>query len=159
QLLTCLKLFSPARTSIHAIFFFPPYAFATAASMTRTLARQMSGPVPSPSMNGMIGLSGTESCPFLRVMGAPSFGTFIRSLPFEPARRFTQKLWKSLWKSSSSYRGVTLQLECFSELHHSRARAQCALQRRTQPSDYTGLSHENHRRRQSPSLCVGGAED
>jgi len=41
------------------IFRLPPYAFATAASNTRTLARQMSGPVPSPSMNGMIGSSGT----------------------------------------------------------------------------------------------------
>ena len=50
--------FSPANTSIHAIFRSPPYAFSTAASNTRTDARQMSGPVPSPSMNGMIGLSG-----------------------------------------------------------------------------------------------------
>ena len=32
----------------------------TAASNTRTLARQMSGPVPSPSMNGMIGLIGHD---------------------------------------------------------------------------------------------------
>src|SRR4029077_10759412 len=75
QLLDCLKLFSPANTSIQAIFFFPPYAFATAASMTRTLARQMSGPVPSPSMNGMIGLSGTTSRPSRRVIGVPFAGT------------------------------------------------------------------------------------
>ena len=39
---------------------------ATAASSTRTLARQMSGPVPSPSMNGMIGRSGTSRCPSAR---------------------------------------------------------------------------------------------
>ena len=50
--------FWPARTSFQAIFFLPPYAFSTAASMTNCDARQMSGPVPSPSMNGMIGLSG-----------------------------------------------------------------------------------------------------
>ena len=37
-------------------FFFPPYAFSTAASITRTLAAQMSGPVPSPRMNGNHGL-------------------------------------------------------------------------------------------------------
>jgi hypothetical protein len=43
-------------------------ALSTAASRTRTLARQISGPVPSPSMNGMIGSSGTTSCPFEREM-------------------------------------------------------------------------------------------
>ena len=32
---------------------------STAASNTRTDAAQMSGPMPSPSMNGMIGSSGT----------------------------------------------------------------------------------------------------
>jgi hypothetical protein len=41
------------------IAFFPPYAFFTAASSTRCDARQMSGPVPSPSMKGMIGSFGT----------------------------------------------------------------------------------------------------
>src|SRR5688572_252316 len=55
--------FCPARTSFHWILRFPPYAFWTAASKTRTDARQMSGPVPSPSMNGMIGWSGTFSLP------------------------------------------------------------------------------------------------
>ena len=50
QLLTCLKAFSPASTSFHCTRRLPPYAFSTAASNTRTLARQMSGPVPSPSM-------------------------------------------------------------------------------------------------------------
>ena len=51
--------FWPARTSLQAILRSPPYAFCTAASKTRTEARQMSGPVPSPSMNGMTGSSGT----------------------------------------------------------------------------------------------------
>ena len=41
--------------------------------MTRTEARQISGPVPSPSMNGMIGLSGTASLPLWIVIFA--FGT------------------------------------------------------------------------------------
>jgi len=40
-----LKDFSPAKTSIQWIFLFPPKAFSTAASMTRTEERQMSGPV------------------------------------------------------------------------------------------------------------------
>jgi len=46
--------FSPASTSSHSILRLPLYAFSTAASNTRTLAFQMSRPVPSPSMNGMI---------------------------------------------------------------------------------------------------------
>ena len=61
-------------TSIHAILRLPPYAFSTAASKTRTLARQMSGPVPSPSMNGMIGRSGTCSLPLLMEIVWPSAG-------------------------------------------------------------------------------------
>ena len=40
---------SPAKTFIHETFRSPPYAFSMAASKTRTEARQMSGPVPSPS--------------------------------------------------------------------------------------------------------------
>src|SRR5580704_3121608 len=42
--------------------------------MTRTEARQMSGPVPSPSMKGRIGLSGTTSVPLVIVIFAPSAG-------------------------------------------------------------------------------------
>src|SRR5579863_6234514 len=42
--------------------------------MTRTLARQMSGPVPSPSMNGMIGVSGISSLPFSTLIFAPCGG-------------------------------------------------------------------------------------
>ena len=36
----------------------------------------MSGPVPSPSMNGMIGLSGTERTPSLNPIPSPRGGTF-----------------------------------------------------------------------------------
>ena len=55
-------LFSPAYTSIHATRRSPPYpSRRTAASNTRCEARQMSGPVPSPSMNGTIGRFGTRS--------------------------------------------------------------------------------------------------
>src|SRR6185503_5001848 len=43
--------------------------------MTRTEARQMSGPVPSPSMNGMIGWSGTASLPLAIVIFCPCAGT------------------------------------------------------------------------------------
>src|SRR5580704_16221921 len=42
--------------------------------MTRTLARQISGPVPSPSMKGTIGLSGTTRRPLLMDILAPSAG-------------------------------------------------------------------------------------
>ena len=47
--------FWPARTSVQATARSPPYACSTAASKMRTAAAQMSGPVPSPSMNGMRG--------------------------------------------------------------------------------------------------------
>src|SRR5438046_831513 len=53
------------------IFFFPPYALFTAASNTRTEAHQMSGPVPSPSMKGMIGSSGTDRRPLDIVIELP----------------------------------------------------------------------------------------
>src|SRR3954464_5045532 len=43
--------------------------------MTRTLEFQMSGPVPSPMMNGMIGWSGTWSLPFwMEILAPPSGG-------------------------------------------------------------------------------------
>src|SRR5262249_13718742 len=55
-----LKAFSPARTSFHSIVL--PCFFA-AASSTSWAAGQMSTPVPSPSMNGMMGSFGTFSVP------------------------------------------------------------------------------------------------
>src|SRR6185295_4673116 len=71
----CFFAFSPAYTSYQAIFFFPPYAFATEASSTATDAFQMSGPVPSPSMNGRIGWSGTLRVPEEdMVMASPDLG-------------------------------------------------------------------------------------
>jgi hypothetical protein len=51
--------FFAGKTSSQAIFFFPPNAFSTAASNTRREAFQMSRPVPSPSMNGIMSWSGT----------------------------------------------------------------------------------------------------
>src|SRR5215831_2561084 len=42
--------------------FLPPYAFLTAASTTSFITGVMSTPMPSPSMNGTIGLSGV-GCP------------------------------------------------------------------------------------------------
>ncbi len=64
--------FSPARTSFQTSRRVPPYAFSTAASNTRTDACQMSGPVPSPMMNGMMGASGTERRPSCIVIVWPS---------------------------------------------------------------------------------------
>ena len=55
-----LKAFSPARTSFQEIFL---PCFSAAASMTFWAAGQMSTPVPSPSMNGMMGSSGTWRVP------------------------------------------------------------------------------------------------
>ena len=46
--------------------------FCTAASITRTLAAEMSGPVPSPRMKGMIGCSGTLSLPLVMEILPPA---------------------------------------------------------------------------------------
>src|SRR5271157_683706 len=73
--LNVLNAFSPANTSNHATRRFPPYAFSTAASNTRREAFQISRPVPSPSINGMIGRSGTCSTPPLYPIAFPSLGT------------------------------------------------------------------------------------
>ena len=47
----------------------------------------MSGPVPSPSIKGMIGLSGTLSLPLVRVIFAPSVGIlmFLNAIYLLPA--------------------------------------------------------------------------
>jgi len=60
QFPTCLKP-SPARTSSQSICRLPPDTFRTMASNTRRAARQMSGPVPSPSIKGMMGWFGTTN--------------------------------------------------------------------------------------------------
>src|SRR3989442_8706498 len=52
---------SPAGTGYQAIRRRPPKAFATAASIALRAARTTSGPLPSPSISGMIGSSGTRS--------------------------------------------------------------------------------------------------
>ncbi len=44
--------------------------------MILEVAAQMSGPMPSPSMNGMIGRSGTSSWPAEKAIGSPSSGTW-----------------------------------------------------------------------------------
>src|SRR5688500_10621420 len=76
QSLNLLNDFSPANTSIQAIRRFPSSARSTAASKTRTDARQISGPVPSPSTKGTIGLSGTFRLPFSKAILSPLAGTF-----------------------------------------------------------------------------------
>src|ERR1041384_5081783 len=53
--------------------------------MTRTLAFQMSGPVPSPMMKGMIGWSGTWSLPFWMEILAPPAGGVTLGLVGEVA--------------------------------------------------------------------------
>ena len=54
-----LKLPRRPVLSASVSFFSPWYAFVSPASNTRTLAFQISGPMPSPSMNGMVGWLGT----------------------------------------------------------------------------------------------------
>src|SRR3954468_11146400 len=56
---------------------FPPYAFSTAESNTSFEARQISRPVPSPSIKGMIGFPGTSKRPFLNSMAWPFEGRGI----------------------------------------------------------------------------------
>ena len=65
QLPVALNAFSPASTSFHSIFL---PKFAAAASITSCAAGQMSTPVPSPSMYGMMGSSGTCSRPSVSVI-------------------------------------------------------------------------------------------
>ena len=77
QLPVASNAFWPARTSFQTIRFSPPNAFCTAASSTRTLAAQMSGPVPSPSMKGMIGSFGTFSVPLCIEMTVPGIIGFL----------------------------------------------------------------------------------
>src|SRR5206468_2326648 len=68
----------PAKTSNQEIFFLPPKAFSTAASNTRSLAAQISGPVPSPRMNGMTGWFGTWRVPLSIEIFSPDGGvTFL----------------------------------------------------------------------------------
>src|ERR1700736_10964 len=57
QLPVSSNAFCPASTSFHAIRL---PCFVAAASMTSCAAGQMSTPVPSPSMNGMMGSSAGE---------------------------------------------------------------------------------------------------
>src|SRR6266850_754036 len=71
QFPTCLKAFSPARTSSQSICRLPPDTFRTMASNTRRAARQMSGPVPSPSIKGMMGWFGTTQRPSRYSMRSP----------------------------------------------------------------------------------------
>src|ERR1051326_3036187 len=89
----------------------------------------MSGPVPSPSIKGMIGSSGIASPPFVRVMAVPVVGAFvvvkvgIRSRPRLDVSGCSQKLWKSLWKSSARLAVAPHHCEHFSGLHHHGATA------------------------------------
>src|SRR6185437_7065149 len=69
-----VNAFSPANTSIQATRRSPPNAFSSAASNTRTEARHIAAPVPSPSTYGMIGLWGTFTAPFSYAIRSPVAG-------------------------------------------------------------------------------------
>src|SRR5699024_8956597 len=80
--------FCPARTSFHSISFSPLYAFSTAPSNTFCAAFQISGPVPSPMMNGMTGLSGTVKLPLLVVIFSLAIINFLQIIYFRLVRIF-----------------------------------------------------------------------
>src|SRR5690606_10254071 len=83
QLPVSLKAFSPAKTSFQIIERLPAYALLTAASNTRTEAFQISGPIPSPIMNGIIVLLGTFNFPFAPiVIFSPMINSFSWSYPY-----------------------------------------------------------------------------
>ncbi len=67
----------------------PWYAFSTAASNTATEAFQMSLPVPSPSMKGTMGSSGTASLPspFIAMEEANRAWDGMEEEEEDPARR------------------------------------------------------------------------
>src|SRR3989442_10894594 len=70
---------SPAGTGYQAIRRRPPKAFATAASIALRAARTTSGPMPSPSISGMIGSSGTRSpLPAIKILWPVSGGPRTR---------------------------------------------------------------------------------
>src|SRR5256885_6903002 len=66
-----LKAFAAPSPSSHSTWRLPPDTLRTVASNTRWAARQMSGPVPSPSMKGMMGRSGTTQRPSRYSMRSP----------------------------------------------------------------------------------------
>ena len=78
-----LKAFSPARTSLQEMVF--PY-FAAAASRTSLAAGQMSTPVPSPSMNGMMGWSETDRVPSSAMVILSGMRISLLALPTEGVR-------------------------------------------------------------------------
>ena len=102
----------------------------------------MSGPVPSPSMNGMIGSSGTTSWPFCREIAVPVVGgvahelaCFLGQVPCRP-RRFPRSCGKLCGKASQFTSLSRGSFECFSGLHHGRASQTVG---RTRPTKTYGL--------------------
>ena len=101
----------------------------------------MSGPVPSPSMNGMMGSSGTTRRPSFRVMAVPGSGGFesrksgisgIRSRhPSRRYRMFTETVEKFVENSGSARAHRAASNPAVSSgLHHDGARtdALCAFE-------------------------------
>src|SRR6516165_9282327 len=75
QLPNFWKDFSPAKTSYQTTLREPFDTFSIAASKTSCEAFQISRPVPSPSMKGIIGLLGTTRFVPLKVIFCPDAGT------------------------------------------------------------------------------------
>src|SRR5258706_9845943 len=88
----------------------------------------MSAPVPSPSMKGMIGSSGTTSTLFLRVIAVPlvgglsvvKFGIFLGQVTCG-TRKISANTVENSVEKASRYAAVMWSSECFSDLHHVRA--------------------------------------
>src|SRR5438270_13472816 len=95
----------------------PPYAFSTAESKTSFEARQMSRPVPSPSIKGMMGFAGTSKRPFLNSMAFPFEGRGIplyedRILDLIWIRRRSAPSGAALARCANYFRYQVFEPEC-----------------------------------------------
>src|SRR4051812_36837532 len=109
--------FSPAYTSIQWIRREPSYDFSTAASTTSFITGVMSTPMPSPSMNGTIGLSGAG---WPGATFAPPSGTWMRVVVLisngkatvsrmEDAQRIAESLLEGFDRHYRLFRDTTAQ--------------------------------------------------
>ena len=85
---TLSKAFWPAKTSIQFIFLLPLYAFSTTASKTNCEAGHISIPIPSPSMNGIVGLSVSKDSLVLLIALLSSFLSKFSAITLRPLLLF-----------------------------------------------------------------------
>src|SRR5262245_58931981 len=110
-----------------------PDAFCSAISMTTTSANRLSA---TPLATVAPTFPAPPTIDTLRFMKLQSPSGLLGQPP-EACGRFTQKLWKSLWKRVHVYNADTFISECFSELHHRRARRTTTPTRVGKATNYT----------------------